>query len=725
MKTSLDILKSWFQTGDTPTENQFENLIDSFHHKDDGNIITSYEILTNGDVSFTFSDGNTTSIEKFVLPNTMPQNFIDGLVETLNSKVTKETGKQLSDENFTLELKQKLIELENYIHPEFHEITDVKGLQAAIESKVDTVDGKQLSDENFSFEEKEKLANLENYVAPDSQPISYIEELEESLSKINQDLENKIDIVEGKQLSDENFTTEEKEKLANFNISTFSTVTDGENRIIANGLADELVFDGVTIDVDKNIISIDQPEIPTSYPISSIENLQDELDSINTSLADKVDSTDLQNELDQIKEDINNKVDNESLSTEVEKIESNLEEKVDRGDFALLEDKVQELENNFDDKLNITEFTHVKDQVNEIKSNLDDKLNVSEFTPTKDKVSQIETNLEDKLDIAELTPVKDQVNEIKSNLDDKLNVNEFTPTKDKVSQIETSLEDKLDTTEFTPVKNKINEVETKLVNKVDKIVGKQLSSNDYTDKEKEKLANLNLNSFSTITDGVNTISASKEGDQVIFKGATINPGNNSIEIDSSDSQNIFPEFHFSWGDKSKSYTKSYSNTPTRTYTGNVNLLDCELINGSDNILDYEPKILLYRYKSKKKITYYDKKTNKPFLFTKKARFYHYEDSGRRNTVIPITSRKSTLDFGLEHFFKDDISTTSNRLLAMGMKNGNQNTLYRKKSRSQAHFYIKVRLQLTHKGKTILSPFSETLRVFIDKHEQYKISFERT
>ncbi|WP_299682951.1 hypothetical protein [uncultured Tenacibaculum sp.] len=679
MKTSLDILKSWFQTGDTPTENQFENLIDSFHHKDDGNIITSYEILTNGDVSFTFSDGNTTSIEKFVLPNTMPQNFIDGLVETLNSKVTKETGKQLSDENFTLELKQKLVELENYVHPEFHEITDVKGLQAAIESKVDTVDGKQLSDENFSFEEKEKLANLENYVAPDSQPISYIEELEESLSKINQDLENKIDIVEGKQLSDENFTTEEKEKLANFNISTFSTVTDGENRIIANGQADELVFDGVTIDIDKNIISIDQPEIPTSYPISSIENLQDELDSINTSLADKVDSTDLQNELDQIKEDINNKVDNENLSTEVEKIEGNLEEKVDRGDFTLLEDKVQELESNFDDKLNITEFTPVKDQVNEIKSNLDDKLNVSEFTPTKDKVSQIETNLEDKLD----------------------------------------------TTEFTPVKNKINEVEAKLVNKVDKIVGKQLSSNDYTDKEKEKLANLNLNSFSTITDGVNTISASKEGDQVIFKGATINPGNNSIEIDSSDSQNIFPEFNFSWGDKSKSYTKSYSNTPTRTYTGNVNLLDCELINGSDNILDYEPKILLYRYKSKKKITYYDKKTNKPFLFTKKARFYHYEDSGRRNTVIPITSRKSTLDFGLEHFFKDDISTTSSRLLAMGMKNGNQNTLYRKKSRSQAHFYIKVRLQLTYKGKTILSPFSETLRVFIDKHEQYKISFERT
>ncbi|WP_442265868.1 hypothetical protein ACSIGC_16460 [Tenacibaculum sp. ZS6-P6] len=256
MKTSIDILKTWFQTGDKPTENQFENLIDSFHHKDDGNIITQYQIQDNGNVSFTFSDGNTASIEKFVLPNTMPQNFIDGLVETLNSKVNKQTGKQLSDENFSLELKQKLEGLQNYIHPEFHQITDIEGLQEAIESKVDIVPGKQLSDENFSTEEKEKLAGLENYVAPDSKPISYIEELEETITKINQDLENKVDLIEGKQLSDENFSTEEKEKLANFNISTFSSISDGENRIIANGQADELVLKGAKIDTENNIVLI-------------------------------------------------------------------------------------------------------------------------------------------------------------------------------------------------------------------------------------------------------------------------------------------------------------------------------------------------------------------------------------------------------------------------------------------------------------------------------------
>lgn len=256
MKTSLDILKSWFQTGDKPTENQFKNLIDSFHHKDDGNIITGYELYDNGDVSFTLSDGTIANIKKFVLPNTMPQSYIEGLVETLNNKVTKETGKQLSDENFSLELKQKLTRLQNYIHPEFHQITEIQGLQEAIESKVTKVSGKQLSDENFSTEEKEKLTSLENYSAPTSLPINYIEELEDTLNELDQKITTKVDIVDGKQLSDENFSTEEKEKLASFDITTFSSISDGENVINAKGQADRITFEGATVDVDKNIIKV-------------------------------------------------------------------------------------------------------------------------------------------------------------------------------------------------------------------------------------------------------------------------------------------------------------------------------------------------------------------------------------------------------------------------------------------------------------------------------------
>ncbi len=34
-KTALDTLKSWFETGDRPTQTQFWNWLDSFVHKDD------------------------------------------------------------------------------------------------------------------------------------------------------------------------------------------------------------------------------------------------------------------------------------------------------------------------------------------------------------------------------------------------------------------------------------------------------------------------------------------------------------------------------------------------------------------------------------------------------------------------------------------------------------------------------------------------------------------
>lgn len=261
MKTSVDILKSWFQTGDKPTENQFSNLIDSFHHKDDGQIIKSYQLFGNGNVSFVFSDGQIVNVEKFVLPSTMPPNFIDGLVESLNAKVSKVAGKQLSEENFTLALKQKLEELEQYIHPEFHDITEIKGLQNILSEKVDKIEGKGLTDENFTTEEKEKLSSLENYNAPTSKPISYIENLEDTLVVIKQGLENKVEKEEGKELSSNNFSDEEKEKLSNLNpIVAFGTFGNGIESITARDDADTLIIENAIIDEDNRVIKIENKD---------------------------------------------------------------------------------------------------------------------------------------------------------------------------------------------------------------------------------------------------------------------------------------------------------------------------------------------------------------------------------------------------------------------------------------------------------------------------------
>lgn len=68
-------------------------------------------------------------------------------------------------------------------------ITDVytkTNINTALDSKVDKVVGKQLSTEDYTTAEKNKLSNLSDYIKPASEPISYIDGLQTSLdSKIN------------------------------------------------------------------------------------------------------------------------------------------------------------------------------------------------------------------------------------------------------------------------------------------------------------------------------------------------------------------------------------------------------------------------------------------------------------------------------------------------------------------------------------------------------------
>lgn len=104
-----------------------------------------------------------------------------------------------------------------------------------LETKVDKVEGKQLSTEDYTTEEKAKLASLENY--DDSEIRNLIDntytksevdaKIDEAVAGGEVDLTNyytksevdtkdntKVDKVEGKQLSTEDYTTEEKTKLA-------------------------------------------------------------------------------------------------------------------------------------------------------------------------------------------------------------------------------------------------------------------------------------------------------------------------------------------------------------------------------------------------------------------------------------------------------------------------------------------------------------------------------
>ena len=156
MKTSISTLKSYFESGDKPSQADFENLIDSFLHKDEGNAIKSVSQSRAGDFVFTFSD-NTTEIIK-QLPNEIPISLIADLQNQLDVKVDKEDGRQFSTEDFTTALKFKLEKLENYVHPATHSIAEIENLQQSLDRKVGTT-GNETIDGSKVFNEIVELIN--------------------------------------------------------------------------------------------------------------------------------------------------------------------------------------------------------------------------------------------------------------------------------------------------------------------------------------------------------------------------------------------------------------------------------------------------------------------------------------------------------------------------------------------------------------------------------------
>lgn len=145
--------------------------------------------------------------------------------------------------------------------PHKHEIEDVNNLESALYNKVDKELGKGLSSNDFTKEYKDKLDSVDtskkyvqtiNDVAPDIQGNIKVDKSSVGLSKLeNKDytplddftsyktsteasLTLKVDKVEGKQLSTNDYTTEDKNKLTNLpseidtGIMTVNNVTPDE-----------------------------------------------------------------------------------------------------------------------------------------------------------------------------------------------------------------------------------------------------------------------------------------------------------------------------------------------------------------------------------------------------------------------------------------------------------------------------------------------------------------
>ncbi len=154
-KQTLVALLGYMTCDDPVIKQKYENILASFYHKDEGIIITSIDADENGGTNIAFSDGGVLNIP--ALPTSKEISFINGLQTALDNRVVKVVGKQLSTEDFTTTLLNKLNSLQNYVHPEKHLISEIDQLQESLDAKVDKVEGKGLSTNDFTDTYKEKV----------------------------------------------------------------------------------------------------------------------------------------------------------------------------------------------------------------------------------------------------------------------------------------------------------------------------------------------------------------------------------------------------------------------------------------------------------------------------------------------------------------------------------------------------------------------------------------
>lgn len=202
--TDKTTLKNWFRNKLKPTQEQFWAWMNSYWHKSEQIPTSQIESLdTILNAKATTDELNNLSNQVADELNTMNQQLV--LVnDELGGKVDIEEGKQLSTEDFTTLLKQKLevidmstkLDRGNYAGTGEDLYNDIQNILAVLASDDTTLDELQ-EIVNYIKQNKSDLENL---------GIANIAGLVDALAA-------KVDVVPGKQLSTEDYTTTEKNKL--------------------------------------------------------------------------------------------------------------------------------------------------------------------------------------------------------------------------------------------------------------------------------------------------------------------------------------------------------------------------------------------------------------------------------------------------------------------------------------------------------------------------------
>lgn len=230
--------------------------------------------------------------------------YYDGKIKgRLATKVDKEDGKGLSTNDYTTAEKNKLAGLKNYELPTAS--SDVKGgikvgkglaidaetgvlnatgtevkideaisntstnpvqnkvISAALDKKVDAVTGKVLSSNDYTNDEKTKLAGIAegaNKTIVDA-TLSETSTNPVQNQAVNAALSNKVSKEDGKGLSTNDFTTEEKDKLAGIAEGANKTVVDDK---ISTTSTNPIQNKVITTELNKKVNSVSGKGLSTN-----------------------------------------------------------------------------------------------------------------------------------------------------------------------------------------------------------------------------------------------------------------------------------------------------------------------------------------------------------------------------------------------------------------------------------------------------------------------------
>ena len=205
----------------------------------------------------------------------------------LNNKVDKVTGKGLSTEDYTTAEKEKLATLNNYNDTEVKaDITKLQSNVGTLQSDVST------AKENISTLQ-EDVTGIEGNVSTLTQSVSTLDttvegletdvtelqgtvsDVEETVGTLQTNLNNKVDKVQGKGLSTNDYTTEEKQKLAGLNNYDDTTVKQDIRELQTDVGALETTVGNHTKSIETNT--------------TDITTLKGNVQTLQTNLGNKVD----------------------------------------------------------------------------------------------------------------------------------------------------------------------------------------------------------------------------------------------------------------------------------------------------------------------------------------------------------------------------------------------------------------------------------------------------